>query len=159
MIFGKIKMVITIIMILGLSGAGLYVMKLRSDNAILKANQIKLEQGIESQKKVLEQQKKDFQEILQANKELNGLINNLKKDLEDLDKRFTKKNRDIGKLAIERTGAIERIINKATDKAARCIEIASGAPLTEQEIKATLKSEINTECPSIANPNYVPHNE
>ena len=146
-------------MILGLSGAGLYVMKLRSDNAILKANQIKLEQGIESQKKVLEQQKKDFQEILQANKELNGLINNLKKDLEDLDKRFTKKNRDIGKLAIERTGAIERIINKATDKAARCIEIASGAPLTEQEIKATLKSEINTECPSIANPNYVPHNE
>src|SRR6056300_99612 len=159
MIFGKIKMVITIIMIPGLSGAGLYVMKLRSDNAILKANQIKLEQGIESQKKVLEQQKKDFQEILQANKELNGLINNLKKDLEDLDKRFTKKNRDIGKLAIEGTGAIERIINKATDKAARCIEIASGAPLTEQEIKATLKSEINTECPSIANPNYVPHNE
>jgi len=159
MIFGKIKMIITIIMILGLSGAGLYVMKLRSDNAILKANQIKLEQSVESQKKVLEQQKKDFQEILQANKELNGLINNLKKDLDDLDKRFTKKNRDIGKLAIERTGAIERIINKATDKAARCIEIASGAPLTEQEIKATLKSEINTECPSIANPNYVPHNE
>ena len=152
-------MIITIIMILGLSGAGLYVMKLRSDNAILKANQLKLEQSVESQKKVLEQQKKDFQEILQANKELNGLINNLKKDLDDLDKRFTKKNRDIGKLAIERTGAIERIINKATDKAARCIEIASGAPLTEQEIKATLKSEINTECPSIANPNYVPHNE
>ena len=159
MIFGKIKMIITIIMILGLSGAGLYVMKLRSDNAILKANQIKLEQSVESQKKVLEQQKKDFQEILKANKELNSLINNLKKDLEDLDKRFTKKNRDIGKLAMERTGAIERIINKATDKAARCIEIASGSPLTEEEIKATLKSEINTECPSIANPNYVPHNE
>ena len=152
-------MIITIIMILGLSGAGLYVMKLRSDNAILKANQIKLEQSVESQKKVLEQQKKDFQEILKANKELNSLINNLKKDLEDLDKRFTKKNRDIGKLAMERTGAIERIINKATDKAARCIEIASGSPLTEEEIKATLKSEINTECPSIANPNYVPHNE
>lgn len=159
MIFGKIKMIITIIMILGLSGAGLYVMKLRSDNAILKANQIKLEQSVESQKKVLEQQKKDFQEILKANKELTGLINNLKKDLEDLDKRFTKKNRDIGKLAMERTEAIERIINKATDKAARCIEIASGSPLTEEEIKATLKSEINTECPSIANPNYVPHNE
>ena len=159
MIFGQLKMIITVVMILGISGAGVYVMKLRSDNATLKANQIKLEQAVDSQQKVIEQQKKDFQEILQANKELNGLINNLKKDLEDLDKRFTKKNRDIGKLAIERTGAIERIINKATDKAARCIEIASGAPLTEQEIKATLKSEINTECPSIANPNYVPHNE
>jgi uncharacterized membrane-anchored protein YhcB (DUF1043 family) len=157
--FSSIKMAIAILLITGVAGAGVYVMKLRSDNATLKANQLKLEQSVESQKKVLEQQKKDFQEILQANKELNGLINNLKKDLDDLDKRFTKKNRDIGKLAIERTGAIERIINKATDKAARCIEIASGAPLTEQEIKATLKSEINTECPSIANPNYVPHNE
>jgi len=157
--FSSIKMVIAILLITGVAGAGVYVMKLRADNATLKANQIVLEQSVESQKKVLEQQKKDFQEILKANKELSSLINNLKKDLEDLDKRFTKKDRDIGKLAIERTGAIERIINKATDKAARCIEIASGAPLTEQEIKATLKSEINTECPSIANPNYVPHNE
>lgn len=159
MIFGQLKMIITVVMILGISGAGVYVMKLRSDNAILKANQIKLEQAVDSQQKVIEQQKKDFQDIMKANKELNSLINNLKKDLEDLDKRFTKKNRDIGKLAMERTGAIERIINKATDKAARCIEIASGSPLTEEEIKATLKSEINTECPSIANPNYVPHNE
>jgi len=157
--FSSIKMAIAILLITGVAGAGVYVMKLRADNATLKANQIVLEQSVESQKKVLEQQKKDFQDILKANKELTGLINNLKKDLEDLDKRFTKKDRDIGKLAIERTGAIERIINNATDKAARCIEIASGAPLTEQEIKATLKSEINTECPSIANPNYVPHNE
>ena len=86
-------------------------------------------------------------------------LDNLKKDLQDLDKRFTKKKRDIGKLAIERSKAIERIINSASDKAARCIEIASGSPLTEQEINATLKSQINTECPSIANPNYVPHNE
>ena len=159
MIFGQLKMIITVVMILGISGAGVYVMKLRSDNATLKANQIKLEQAVDSQQKVIEQQKKDFQDIMKANKELSSLINNLKKDLEDLDKRFTKKDRDIGKLAMDRTGAIERIINKATDKAARCIEIASGSPLTEEEIKATLKSEINTECPSIANPNYVPHNE
>ena len=146
-------------MILGISGAGVYVMKLRSDNATLKANQIKLEQAVDSQQKVIEQQKKDFQDIMKANSELNALIGNLKKDIDDLDKRFTKNARDIGKLAMDRTGAIERIINKATDKAARCIEIASGSPLTEEEIKATLKSEINTECPSIANPNYVPHNE
>ena len=133
--------------------------KLRSDNAILKANQLKLEASVESQKQVIAKQKEDFQAIMKANKELGVLINNLKKDLQDLDKRFTKKKRDIGKLAIERSKAIERIINSASDKAARCIEIASGSPLTEQEINATLKSQINTECPSIANPNYVPHNE
>ena len=58
MIFGKIKMIITVLMILGISGAGIYVMKLRADNAILKANQDKLETAITEQNKVLEQQRK-----------------------------------------------------------------------------------------------------
>ena len=40
-----------------LIGAGAYVLKLRSDNAILKANQIKLEGAIETQKEVIENQK------------------------------------------------------------------------------------------------------
>ena len=153
--FGQIKMVITIILIAGIAGAGMYVMKLRSDNATLKANQIKLETAVAEQTKVLEQQKEDFTAILESNKKLNVLINTFKKDLQDLDKRFTKKNRDIGKLAIERTKSIERIINGGSKNAARCIELASGAEHTEAELKATLKSEINPECPSLANPNYV----
>ena len=94
---------------------------------------------------------------MESNKKLNILINTFKKDLEDLDQRFTKKNRDIGKLAIKRTEAIERIINKGGKNAARCIELASGAEHTEEELKATLKSKINPECPALANPNYVPH--
>ena len=155
--FGQIKMVITVVLIAGLAGAGMYVMKLRSDNAILKANQQKLEIAITEQTKVLKQQKKDFTAILESNKKLNVLINTFKKDLQDLDKRFTKKNRDIGKLAIDRTGAIERIINKGGKNAARCIELASGTEHTPEELKATLKSEINPECPSLANPNYVPY--
>ena len=60
-------------------------------------------------------------------------------------------------LQFKKTKAIERITNAASVKANRCIEIASGSPLTEKEINATKKSEINTECPSIANPNYIPY--
>ena len=138
-------------------GAGVYVMKLRSDNAILKANQVKLESAVAEQQLLITQQKEDFKEIMAANKKMNELVSVLKKDLEDLDKRFNKKNRDVGKLAIAKTKSIERIINKGSEAAARCIEIASGAELTEQEINATKKSEINRECPSIANPNYVPY--
>ena len=138
-------------------GAGAYVMKLQRDNAILKENAIKLESAVSEQKTLIENQKKDFAEILEANKKINDLVNNLKKDLEDLDKRFTKKDRDIGKLAIEKTKVLERIINKGTENAKRCIEIASGSPLTEKELNATKKSEINPECPSIANPKYVPY--
>jgi chromosome segregation ATPase len=138
-------------------GAGAYVMKLQRDNVILKENAVKLESAISEQKQVIENQKKDFAEILEANKKINELVNNLKKDLDDLDKRFNKGERDIGKLAIERTGAIERVINKGSDNATRCIEIASGSPLTEEEKNATKKSEINPECPSIANPAYIPY--
>ena len=138
-------------------GAGVYVMKLRSDNAILKANAIKMESAITEQQELITQQKNDFKEILAANQKMNELVNVLKKDLEDLDKRFNKKNRDVGKLAIQKTESIERITNKGSANATRCIEIASGSPLTEEEKNATKKSEINTECPSIANPNYIPY--
>ena len=155
--FSSIRMVITMLLITGIAGAGFYVMKLRADNATLKANQIELERGIEEQNKVLEQQKADFEAIMESNKKLNELIGTFKKDLEDLDKRFTKKNRDIGKLAIERTKSIERIINKGSTNAHRCVELASGAEHTEEELKATLKSQINPECPALANPNYVPY--
>ena len=145
------------LMVTALAGGGYYVLKLQKDNAILKANAIKLESAISEQKTLIENQKKDFEAILVANKEMNELIGNLKKDFADLDQRFNKKNRDVGLLAIEKTKAIERITNSASDKANRCIEIASGSPLTEKEINATKKSEINTECPSIANPNYIPY--
>ncbi len=145
------------LIIIGIAGAGMYVMKLRSDNAILKTNQIKLEQSIESQTKLLEQQKIDFEAIMESNKKLNILIQTFKKDLDDLDKRFTKKNRDVGKLAIDRTKAVEKVINKGAKNAARCVELASGAEHTEDELKATKKSEINPECPSLANPSYVPY--
>ena len=100
-----------------------YVLKLQKDNAILKANAIKLESAISEQKTLIENQKKDFEAILNANKEMNELIGKLKTDFVELDKRFNKKNRDVGLLAIEKTEAIERITNSASDKANRCIEI------------------------------------
>ena len=145
------------IIISAVIGAGAYVLKLQRDNAILKENAVKLESAISEQKTLIENQKRDFAEILEANQKMNELVSVLKKDLEDLDKRFNKKNRDVGKLAIQRPESIERITNGASALATRCIEIASGSPLTEKEKNATKKSEINTECPSIANPNYIPY--
>ena len=145
------------IIITSLLGAGAYVIKLQRDNGILKANAEKLESAVADQKQLIVNQKKDFKEILDANKKMNELVTILKKDLTDLDKRFNKKNRDVGKLAIAKTKSIERITNGASALATRCIEIASGSPLTEKEKNATKKSEINSECPSIANPNYVPY--
>ena len=155
--FGTFRLVMVIALIGSLAGAGFYVNKLRSDNAILKANQIKLESAVEDQKAVIQDQKISYEKILDANKKLNITISTQKRELDDLNQRFNKNNRDIGKLAVDKTKIIEKRINKATDNSQRCFEILTGSPLTEKEKNATKKSEINPECPSVANPNYVPY--
>ena len=149
------------ILVSSLAGAGIYVMKLRSDNAILKANQIKLEEAVSSQQEVIEQQKADYETIMSANKKLQDTRDILQNELQNLDDKFNKTNasgkkRDIGDLALNRPSSVERVINRASDNALRCVEIAMGALLTEEEINAVTPSEINSECPSLANPNYVP---
>jgi len=138
------------------------VYKLKADNAILKENQIKLEEAVNEQQQVIAQQKQDFESILQANKELNKLNETLNEEVKRLDDKFNKTNasgkkRDIGDLANTKPKLIEKIINRATINANRCVEIAMGSPLTEKELNATKNSEINSECPSIANPSYVPY--
>jgi len=160
--FGTMRIVMIGIMLSGLAGGVAYVYKLKADNAILKENAIKLENAVSSQQAVIDQQKKDFDNILQANKDLNALKLTLTKELEALDDKFNKTNasgkkRDIGDLAVNRPESVERVINRASENAVRCVEIAMGAELTEKEINATKKSEINSECPSIANPNYIPY--
>ena len=155
--FGYIKIIFSVLIISAIAGAGMYVMKLRADNAILKANQIALEQSVTKQQELLEKQKADFKAITESNQQLNKLINTLKKDMDALDKRFNKGKRDVGKIGVEKPKVLERILNKGADNAARCIELASGAEHTEQELKATKRSEINPECPALANPSYVPY--
>ena len=160
--FGSIKIAMVLIMLAGAGGGFMYVKTLKSDLATSEANNAKLLDSVSEQQAVIEQQQKDFTAILAANKALEERNKVLTAEFKALDQRFNKINgkgevRDIGKLAIERDKAVERIINSASAKAMRCVEIAMGAELTEAERNATKKSEINSECPSIANPNYVPY--
>jgi hypothetical protein len=149
-------------MLAGAGGGFIYVKNLQADLATSEAINLKLEESVADQKAVIAQQANDFKSILAANKVLDEQNKILSKEFKALDQRFNKINgqgevRDIGKLAEERSSSVERVINSATKKAMRCVEIAMGAPLTEKEINATKKSQINSECPSIANPNYVPY--
>ena len=160
--FGSIKIAMVVIMLAGAGGGFVYVKALKSDLATSEANNAKLIESVADQKAVIAQQADDFNAIITANKKLQKQNEVLQKEMVALDKRFNKINgqgevRDIGKLAEERSKSVERVVNNATKKAMRCVEIAMGSPLTEKEINATKKSQINSECPSIANPNYVPY--
>ena len=160
--FGSIKIAMIVVTLATMGGGFMYVKTLKSDLEIAKLNQVKLEQTHAEQQAVIEQQRKDFTAIREANDQLIAANQTLQNEMKALDDRFNKINaqgevRDIGKLAIERDRSVERVINNASKKAMRCVEIAMGSPLTEAERNATKKSEINSECPSLANPNYVPY--
>jgi hypothetical protein len=81
--------------------------------------------------------------------------NSLRNKFEKLNK-ITNERRDIGKLADAKPKLLEKIVNKGSDDFKRCIEIASGAPLTKDELDAIKPSQINSSCPELANPNYKP---
>ena len=151
-----------LVVLAGAGGGFMYVKNLKADLATSEANNAKLEQSVESQKAVIEQMKADFEAITKIKAEIEKQNKILKAEFEALDKKFNKINgkgevRDIGDLATKRPESVEKIINKGSTNAMRCSEIAMGSPLTEKEKNATKKSEINSECPSIANPNYVPY--
>ena len=152
-----------IVVALATAGGGfLHYKTVKADLETAIANNLLLEASVEGQKAVIAQQENDFKSILAANATLQEQNRVLAAEFSALDERFNKINgqgevRDIGKLAVERSRSVERVINSASAKAMRCVEIAMGSPLTEKEENATTKSEINSECPSIANPNYIPY--
>ena len=131
-----------LIMLAGAAGGYAYVQKLKADNVILKVNQTKLETAVSENNKVIEQQTNDLKKIRSTLSNLEEEKKKLQKDRDNLSKKLGK--HDIGELAEKKPGLVEKIINKASDSAARCMEIASGSPLTEEELNATP----NRECPS-----------
>ena len=140
--FSSLKIGLVLVMLAGAGGGYLYINKLQKDNATLKSNQIKLESAVEDQKAVIESQAEDFKKIRSTLTKLEEENAKLQKDKQDLSKRLGK--HDIGNLAENKPKLVEKIINGASKSAARCVEIASGSPLTEEELNGTP----NRECPS-----------
>jgi len=147
-----LKLVLVLLIIGSLLAAGWYVTSMREQLAISKNNNEKYEKAVLDQQLLIRQIKEDVQSIQQANKELADVVKNQKKDLKSLQNKFNKRKadgtiRDIGKSAIRKTKSVQIIINNASKKAMRCLELASGAPLTEKE----LNEKPNSECPSLVN--------
>ena len=159
---GQIKLVFFLLMLSGAAGGLWYVQHLKAENEILTLNNAKLNDAVEQQQAVIEQQLRDIETKTALNNQLNENNAKLTADLNLANEKFNKVNasgerRDVGALAVAKPKSIERIESKREKQRARCFEIAQGSPLTEEELNATKKSQINAECTNIANPNYVPY--
>ena len=160
--FSQLKLILLGIAVISAMGGLMYVKHLQSENEILTLNNAKLEGAVAEQQKLIEQQLKDIAQIRDINKQLQAKNEKLTGDLNVANEKFNKVNasgdrRDIGNLAVSKPRSIEIIEGRREKQRARCFEIAQGSPLTEEELNATKKSQINAECTNIANPNYVPY--
>jgi len=150
---------ILVIVVIGASGLW-YVTGLRADLAVSQENARRMTEAVAQQQAAIIQMQKEQAQIRELNNQLTTQIALQNRDVEHLRDRFQRdaagNPRSLGATAAARPEALERAVNRGTVNALRCLEIASGSPLTDVERAATKPSEINKECPSIANPNYKP---
>ena len=153
-----IKAIAMLLMVIILAAGGWYVMNLKADLAVSEMNAKTLQDGIAEQQALMIRMQEDIKTIQETNSRLQNLTEEQKREVETLSRKFSQdakgNPRDFGALAAERPELVERLVNRGTKNAMRCLEIASGAPRTEAELNAKTSSEINKECPAIANPNY-----
>lgn len=153
-----IKAIAMLLMVVILAAGGWYVMNLKADLAVSEMNNQVLENSIKEQQDLMARMQEDIRTIQETNTRLQNLSEEQKREVDALSKKFSQdargNARDFGALAAEKPELVERLVNRGTKNAMRCLEIASGAPRTEAEINAKTSSEINKECPAIANPNY-----
>jgi hypothetical protein len=162
MLFGGgavIKVIATLAIVVIVAGGLWYVTGLRADLAVSEMNNKTLKDGIEKQQQLIAQMQKDVAEIQSINVALANEADRQRAEMRDLVDRFNVnargEARDFGAIAAARPGVVERLVNRGTANAMRCLAIASGAAHTEAELAAKISSEVNRECPSLANPNFI----
>ena len=159
-VFGVVKVLAYLGIVIIIAGGLWYAMNLKAELATSEANNKILENSISEQSQVIEQMRVDIAQIQRINEEVNAELGRQKEEVKNLVNRFNVnargESRDIGKIASKKPRAMQRLINRGTVNALRCLEIATGAERTEKEINAKKESEINRECPTLANPNYIP---
>jgi uncharacterized protein YxeA len=146
--FSQLKLILFFMLLSGAAGGLWYVQNLKAENEILTLNNMKLEGAVEQQQALIQQQLEDIETKTAINEQLTKNNAKLTADLNLANEKFNKVNASGDRRDIERKRQTQR---------ARCFEIAQGSPLTEEELNATKKSQINAECTNIANPNYTPY--
>lgn len=142
-----IKIMLGMAIMLMTTGGGFYWYYTHSQEqiAILNQNNASLEASTRISEATIEiirtQQERVNKELIQINKEFADIREQNTVLASKLEKH------DIGVLAAAKPGLVVRIINNASANAARCIELLSGAPLTDKEKAATTGTGFNSECP------------
>jgi len=137
-----------------------YVSGLQADLEQSVQNTKDLSSAVQEQQDVIDRMREEQSQIRELSEELRDIDTRQSQEINDLRSRFdtssSGEDRDFARLAAQKPGLVENAINNGSSEAIRCIELASGAQRTEEENNATKPSEVNSLCPSLANPKYTP---
>ena len=150
----KLAAVMFLLMIAMGGGVYWYYNDTQERIAILTENNAKLETAVQTNEEALASQRASFEAMQVENQKLQQQFQEISDRNKSLENRLSR--HDIGASAVAKPGLTEKILNNATKNAQRCMEIYSGAELTQKELEATKPSEINPECWRDANPNFNP---
>ena len=150
----KLAAIMFIIMLAGGTAGAWYYNDTQERIKILTENNAKLETAVATNEEALKAQQAAFTAMQAENSRLQTEFQAINDRNRALENRLSR--HDIGASAYAKPGLTEKILNNGTKNALRCLEIMSGASLTESELAATKPSEINPECWRDANPNFNP---
>jgi septal ring factor EnvC (AmiA/AmiB activator) len=143
-----IKYVVILIIVSVIAYGAYYVTGLRAQLAVSEANVETLKEGIKSNQNLIETLKQDQESVRKANSALDKQVKKQNQDISKLRDKFESNAngspRDVGKIAVASPSRLETIINNASNKALRCVEIASGAKLNEGETNEECSNLITT---------------
>lgn len=112
---------------------------------VLSENNAKLELAITLSEETIQGLQNEYTRANDELRTLNDRFQRIRQTNITLAQRLSE--HEIGYLAANKPGLVQKIINNASDKAGRCFEILAGSPLTPKEKEATNGKEFNSECP------------
>lgn len=155
-IFSAIKYLIILVMLAAGAYGFWYISNLQAQLSVSELNNEQLEKALVEQQSVIENTKKEIEQIQTINKSLQEQADKQRQDVKNLTDKFSKDGRDFGAFAESQPEKVQTLVNRGTLNVLRCMELASGAPLNQKELSAKTPLEANRECPSLIDPDFKP---
>jgi len=143
--WSKVSLALGLVIVVIVSGFYWYFSWSQTQLTTLRENNAKLELAVKTNEDAIKSLQQDYATANAEISRVNTELSDARMQNRQLQDRLSR--HEIGALAESKPGLVENIVNNASDKAARCFELLSGAELTDKERAAKNGKEFNSECP------------
>jgi len=129
-------------LVLGSAFCYITITNLKADLATQKNENTVLALSVSTQHDTILSMQRDYKSITKINNSLKQFVIKQQHQIADLNNKFTinakGESRDFGDIARAKPGLVNRIVNKGSTRAFRCLELVTGAELIKNESIASV---------------------